>query len=224
MTELIVLVDPNDKNTSELIKEVNRTQPKNLWVGCSTSPGKKITETLDKLEIRASLYPANIEQITSAKDRAYNFFVPIPLIYSKPGIEEKILEIARFFDSNNLLTHTNFMHYAVLNPNSTAARILGVDKEANDDEIFHAIIDSGFVQPYIYIESGSRNTAQPVSQRKELIKKIRTKYKNMKIIAGGGISEPSQAEELKGSADYVVVSNAVHKKPSELRKYTALFE
>ena len=42
MSNLINLIDPNDENLKEIITEINRLKPENVWVGCSISSGEDV--------------------------------------------------------------------------------------------------------------------------------------------------------------------------------------
>jgi heptaprenylglyceryl phosphate synthase len=222
MTKLIVLIDPNDRNLDQLIEGVNREQPENTWVGCSVSNGDQIKDIFERLKTEASLYPGRPDQMIAAGNSAKTIFAPDPLLYDKSiePIRKAFLDLARTFGEK-----TRFMHYIVLHYECSAARVLGIDYIAEDQEILKSLKEKK-EHDIIYLEAGSRNHDSPIDRRVDLVFKIKNQYPAVEIICGGGITNLDQALELAqtGCCDHIVVSNAIHQHPKELKQYIQSFK
>ncbi len=221
MAELITLIDPNDENLEELIGEVNILKPNNVWVGCSTSSGDEMAKVFNELNVDASLYPGNLDQIEKTGHLARHIYGSDPLIYSREEIN-KLFEDCFTYVKTNFPGKCDLMNFAVLHPNSDTARILGLTKIPTDEEVIEALSNS-MIHKIIYFEGGSRNQNSPISERLDLIKAVRSKYDKNLIICGGGISTVGQADELKEHCSHVIISNTIHKDPKSLKEYMDVF-
>jgi len=221
VTELIVLIDPDDLNLDKLIQEINTARPEQVWIGCSTSSGVEVAAVFDRLEVRASLYPGNVEQICAAHEPAKQVYLPDPLIYANRHIVERLKSQTIDFIGSGRTDPGKYscMHYVLLHPHCTTAKIIGLDEIPSDQEVLDLLAAQEERHPYIYLEGGSRNEIAPITERMGLITEIRARYEDVKIICAGGISTPSQVGELRGHCDYVLVSHALHKSPERLGEY-----
>lgn len=219
--QIIYLIDPNDVNLEKVIAKVNQKKPNNLWIGCSTSLGQDIATVFAKVQVPASLYPGNLEQIQKAENLAEHIYLADPLIYSEDLITKKKKSVFSYIETSPVKEKYKFMHFVVLHPNSSVARMLGVNHKVSNDEVLKKLDSLENLHEYIYLEAGSRNSENPITQRLSLIKKIRENY-DFQIICGGGIKEISQLETLKEYCDYAVVSHAIHEHPELIKKYQKL--
>lgn len=222
MSNLIVLIDPNDENLENLIKEVNLLKPNNVWVGCSVSSGNDVEDVFNSLNVPANLYPGNFDQIQKGHGLARKVYISDPLFYSNPEITtlfDKVTEYSKVQFPDKL----EFMNYILLHPNCAAARVLGVTNSYGDDEVLSEL-DIRTMHPQIYLEGGSRNKNNSIIDGYKLVKKITEKYPQNRIICGGGISTPRDVSLLKELDVDIVVSNAIHSNPRMLEKYMKLFE
>ena len=222
MGKLFVLIDPNDENLDGLTAEVNSLKPENVWVGCSVASGKDIASVFENLGVPADLFPGNFDQMRKGYASARRVYVPDPLFYSNLGIGAAF-EICSSYAGTEFPDKCEYMNYVLLNPDCTAAKVLGVNT-AFDDETVIGTLRGRKVHHYVYLEGGSRNVAHPITERSCLIRELKRQYPGSHVICGGGISGLHQASSLKDSGVSVLVSNAVHKNPRLLEQFMKLFE
>jgi len=222
MNNLITLIDPNDKNLENLIEEINRLRPKNVWVGCSTSSGEDVKKVFDKLKVQTDLYPGSLDQIKKSHEIAKHIHIPDPLFYSNTKISKLFEEVSKYAEVN-FPGKYNMMNYVLLHPTCTTAKILDVKKIYNDKEVLNEF-EHKLVHPEIYLEGGSRNKDSSITKRLDLIKIIKEKYPHARIICGGGISSLDQIKALKEIDVYIVLSNLIHANPNLLGEYMKVLE
>jgi putative glycerol-1-phosphate prenyltransferase len=96
--------------------------------------------------------------------------------------------------------------YIILNPDSTAARVTEAYIPKDDAEI-HAmaeLADRLLKLPIIYMEySGTYGDIK-------LVRSIRDKLKQARLVYGGGISSAEQATEAGQAADMIIVGNLIY--------------
>ncbi|MEK6918143.1 MAG: hypothetical protein AABW51_04305 [Nanoarchaeota archaeon] len=221
MTELIVLIDPNDVNLERLIEQVNVSKPKNVWVGCSVSTEDGIIRTFHKLEVPASFYPGTFDQLKKIHGLAKHIYISDPLFFTDLGIKRLFGEVSDYA-LQNLLGKFDFMNYVVLTPDCSSAKILGVYKNPSDKEVIKKL-EQVSIHPYVYLEGGSRNTDFSIANRVDLAKRINSKYQHSKIICGGGITSLNELGRLKDNCSYVLASNMLHRNPSLLEACMDVF-
>jgi len=221
MAELIVLVDPDDINSLDLINQINKIKPKNVWVGYTNSPGEAVVKIFKKLKVSASLFPGSFEQVREGYYFAEHIYVPSPIYYKNPVIKEIKLNILNFLKNRRIPKNKwEFMDYALLHPNCNAAGILGVDRVLSDKDILNSIKKPNRL---FYLEGGSRNKSCPINDRLELAKEIQRRFPKLKLICAGGISNTKQVKQLSKNCSYVLVSHALHCNPEHLKEYMNLF-
>lgn len=221
MSELIVLIDPNDVNLSDLIYEVNTTRPARLWVGCSTSSGELVKSVFEQLEVPASLYPGNFDQIKKVYELSQEVLVSDPLFYSNPEVEPLFSEVVQY-GVQNFNQKMKLMNYVLLHDNCSAAKVLGVDQSYSNEEVAKALGQTK-IHPRIYLEGGSRNQLHKAESRIELIESIKIDYPESQIIYGGGVSSEDDIWRLRDLEIDVLVSNHVHQNPALLESYMSQF-
>ncbi len=221
MSELIILIDPNDANLQQLIHEVNITQPDNLWVGCSTSSGDMVKDVFERLTTPASLYPGNFDQIKKVYPLSKEVFISDPLFYSNPEVKPLFSEVLQF-GNQHFYQKMKLMNYVLLHDNCTAARVLGVDQPFSNEEVIDAL-ENTELHPTIYLEGGSRNQLHNALTRVNLIETIKNKHPEIRIIYGGGVSSSEDIRLLRDLEVDVLVSNYVHKEPALLESFMSLF-
>ncbi len=221
MGELIVLIDPNDVNLTDLIHEVNIVKPTNLWVGCSTSSGEMVKDVFSRLSTPASLYPGNFDQVKKAHEYSEEIFISDPLFYRNPEIKPLFSEVIQF-GNQHFFQKMKLMNYVLLHNNCSAAKILGIDEPHSNMEVVYALKNAE-IHPTIYLEGGSRNHLHKATTRVELIRTIRSDYPEIRLIYGGGVSSKEDIHLLKDLEIDVLVSNHVHQKPNLLERYLNFF-
>lgn len=221
MSDLFVLIDPNDENLEALIKEVNSLKPRNVWVGCSVSSGDDILRVFEHLDFPADLYPGNFDQIRKGHTLAKRIYIPDPLFYSNPQVKTLFEKVSAYAEAE-FPDRCEYMNYVLLSPNCTAAQVLGVADSFDDKTVLRSLREAK-VHPYIYLEGGSRNMAYSVADRSGLVNKVKQAHPGSNVICGGGISNLHQVSLLKGLGVSILVSNAVHKNPKLLAKFMGLF-
>ena len=222
MSELIVLIDIDDKNLEELVVQVNELKPANVWVGCSTSSGQQALETIQMLDVSITLYPGNFDQIKYAFPFAQSIYLSDPLFFTNQSIPRQYMEAVNF-SLEHFPHKIQFMNYVVMHPNCTAAKVLGVKEESSNERILDSLRDTK-VHPTIYLEGGSRNKDHSIKSRTSLIENIKSRYLQSNVIYGGGIHQIDDARFLKDMDVSVLVSNQFHEEPETLEAYMRLFD
>jgi putative glycerol-1-phosphate prenyltransferase len=102
--------------------------------------------------------------------------------------------------------------YCILNPDATAARIsqARTDLDTGDVVAFARLAEHLIRLPIFYLEySGAYGSPEVVAAVRRVLTDTRLWY-------GGGIRTPEQAAEMAGSADAIVIGNAVYEECSPL--------
>lgn len=96
--------------------------------------------------------------------------------------------------------------YIILNPASTAARVAEAEQPADAEDVLAMadLADKLLQLPYLYLEySGTFGDMA-------LLERVRRRLARSRLVYGGGIAGPEQAEAAARHADLTIVGNAIY--------------
>ncbi|NUJ98232.1 hypothetical protein HGA92_05645 [Candidatus Gracilibacteria bacterium] len=219
----ILLIDPNDNNPKELIKEIGKLdiQYTNLWFGCSTTPGKELGNTVKKLEKKFTLFPGRIDQIEEIYGEAESIIIshPFPFSNISKGLASKVYRILE--KNESIKNKVRNMLYILLSTNCSASKVLEIKEIPSNEEIFQFIEINPDIDD-IYIEGGSRNRNLDFDKVLSLLEELKRKYPQRNLIYGGGIKDLGLAKEIAMIVDNIIFSNIIHKNPNIIREVMSI--
>jgi len=214
-------LDPNKYIDDELLERVCESGTDAIVVG--GSDGVTLDNVLD-LMVRVRRFPlpcvlevSSLNVVTPGFDL---YFIPTVLNTNDAdwikGLHvEAMREYGELMDPAELVVEG----YCIANPDCKAAKLTGVSKKPEADDIMAYARLTGHLWklPVFYLEySGMYGDIEAVQKAAEVLADTETVF-----FYGGGIKTAGQAKEIAQYADVVVVGNAVYEKPEEALKTVA---
>lgn len=219
----ILLIDPNDNNPKELIKEIGKLdiQYTNLWFWCSTTPWKELGNTVKKLEKKFTLFPWRIDQIEEIYGEAESIIIshPFPFSNISKGLASKVYRILE--KNESIKNKVRNMLYILLSTNCSASKVLEIKEIPSNEEIFQFIEINPDIDD-IYIEGWSRNRNLDFDKVLSLLEELKRKYPQRNLIYGWWIKDLGLAKEIAMIVDNIIFSNIIHKNPNIIREVMSI--
>lgn len=241
---LVVLIDPDDRQTRQLMDEIIRYRDSHnhcddifeIWVGCSNSPGsevRKVAQYLRASGVSCSVYPGNPEQVRETLELAARYFLPDPLLHDHPELIERMKKLTlEYLGQAPAPREYSIMTYILLNPFCSTAKVFRLNDRSLDHEIFgddnvlrRLSVEKQRGEPFqgkvIYLEGGSRVKKGGIVSRLGLAKKIKEAYPEAHVLGAGGITGVRDLVTLLQAKclDTILVSGTLHQSPSALPDY-----
>jgi phosphoglycerol geranylgeranyltransferase len=221
-TQLIILIDP-DKYNSELIKLANKTKVSYIFVGGSVLKNNTFEKTIKSIKsitkIPVIIFPGDESQVSKHADG----ILMLSLLSGRNAeylIGKHVKAASKIKASNLKVIPTGYILIDGANT-STTQKITKTKPLTNKKEIIETAIAGELLgKKLIYLESGSgAKKALEASIIKEVKKNI-----TIPLIVGGGIDSVSKAQKsIIPNPDYIVIGNALEKKPELLIEIDKLF-
>jgi geranylgeranylglyceryl phosphate synthase family protein len=224
-TRLIVLIDP-DKFNPALIERANQSRVSCFFVGGSHITAGDFEKTIKAIKKRSNLpviiFPGDATQISKYADG----ILLLSLISGRNPdyLIEMHVNAAQALKKSNLdIRSTGYIlidggHLSTTQKVTNTRPLLAGDQQRIVDT---AIAGELLGMKLIYLEAGS-GAAQAVPTA--VIASVK-KHISVPLIVGGGIDSVEKAKQVIGSgADYLVVGNALERRPDLLDELAPLFK
>lgn len=221
-TQLIILIDP-DKYNPELIKMAENNNVSYIFVGGSVLKKNTFNKTIKSIKSLTSIpviiFPGDETQISKLADG----ILILSLLSGRNAdyLIGKHVKAALKLKSSNIKTIPT--GYLLINGDkkSTTQKVTKTNPLSNKQEIIKTAVAGELLgKQLIYLEAGS-------GAKKTLTSSIINEVKkniSIPLIIGGGIDSVLKAKNiLNAKPDYIVVGNALEKKPEFLLDLAFLF-
>lgn len=154
--------------------------------------------------VPCALEVSNLEAVVPGFD---GYFIPVVL--NTRNVDFLIghhLEAIRRFGDFMPWDRLAAFAYIILNPDSTAARAAEAEMPEDAEHVLAMadLADKLLKLPYVYLEySGTFGDM-------ELVRRVKSRLARARLVYGGGIAGPEQAEAASRHADLTVVGNALY--------------
>lgn len=208
----LILIDPDTRRPSELknfVNKINQYEVDGILIGGSLLMDSEFDQTVEivksESEIPVILFPGSAQQL-SAKADAILYMSLLSGRNSRYLIEEQVTS-APFIKKNNIEAIST--GYILFNCGKTTtvefvSNTRPLPPHKPEIAVSHALAAQYMGMDLIYLEAGSgadRHIPQEVIQQVN-------KFIDIPIITGGGIRQPSQAQEIiQSGSDFIVTGN-----------------
>lgn len=155
--------------------------------------------------VPCALEVSSLEAIVPGFD---GYFIPLVLNTRNPDyIIGHHLEAIRRFGEFMPWDRLAVFAYIILNPDSTVARVAEAEQPDDEDAVraMADLADKLLKLPFVYVEYSGRYGDMA------LVRRLRERLGQARLVYGGGISGPKQAREAARSAHLTVVGNALYR-------------
>jgi len=203
-------LDPDRPVSDEALRRIMASGTDGIIVGGSS--GVTFANTADLLarlrragSIPCALEVSNLEAAVPGFD---GYFIPLVLnSRNRDFIIGHHIEAISRFGAFIPWDRVTVLAYIILNPASTAARAAEAEMPEDAERVLAMadLADKLLGLPYVYLEySGAFGDM-------ELVRRVKNRLVHARLVYGGGIAGPDQAEAAARHADLTVVGNAVYR-------------
>ncbi|MBI3517893.1 MAG: geranylgeranylglyceryl/heptaprenylglyceryl phosphate synthase [Bacteroidetes bacterium] len=221
-TQLVILIDP-DKYNPELVKLANACKVSYIFVGGSSLKGNSFEKTIRSIKsitsIPVVIFPGDETQISKYADS----ILILSLLSGRNAeyLVGKHIKAASKIKASKLETIPT--GYILVNGDKTSAtqKITKTKPLTGKKEIIETAIAGELLgKQLIYLEAGS---GAKKTLDASVIKAVK-KQISIPLIVGGGIDSLQKAKQIILSGpDYIVIGNALEKRPDLLLEINTLF-